>query len=115
MDGRTDNCIKNRWNNTLKKQIERMQTGEPLIQKRGRKRKEYYGIRKGVSPAVDVESRRTTTCSPTFMRDRVIGIVPLGIDQILMLRATRKARQPAEVMSLAQNRLAFQRMLSDGN
>ena len=36
---RPDNCVKNRWNSTLKKQIERRNRGESEVQKRGRKPK----------------------------------------------------------------------------
>jgi hypothetical protein len=39
MDGRTDNDVKNRWNSSLKRRIDRISKGEPEFKKRGRKPK----------------------------------------------------------------------------
>jgi hypothetical protein len=57
MDGRTDNDVKNRWNSSLKRRIERIERGEPEFKKRGRKPKI---VRTSTSRCASPEFDKTT-------------------------------------------------------
>lgn len=113
-EGRSDNCIKNRWNSTLKKRIERQLRGEPLVLKRGRKPKSSTVPSDIPCPVVHDDLyeplRSPEICSsPVVTKLPVVEFVPLGAS--LNFGCFHGSCSP--ICSVVENRLNLQRMLNE--
>jgi hypothetical protein len=107
MPGRTDNNVKNRWNSSLRRRIERIQNGEPEFKKRGRKPKPP---RPPTSPIPS--SKLSSGCSsPEFGQDPVPGpcgtgsLCVLANKLLISLPNVVDAKEKADIVSLEENRI----------
>ena len=114
-EGRTDKCIKNRWNSTLKKRLERQEKGEPLVLKRGRKPKGYYETLPKPDIADSTSSCYVASDCSSPLRPHhpfsIIELIPLT-ETFPILKHINAKREEREMMTLEQNRSTLLKLLN---